>query len=96
MGLIHGVYDAKEEGFVPGGASLHNSMSAHGPDADTHTRASAADTSKAVKISDTLAFMFETRLVLHPTRAALDSATLQAEYFQCWQGLPKTFDPDAR
>jgi len=95
MGLVHGVYDAKEEGFVPGGASLHNSMSAHGPDAQTHTRASAADTSKAAKIGDTLAFMFETRLVLHPTRAALDSATLQAEYFQCWQGLPKTFDPAA-
>jgi homogentisate 1,2-dioxygenase len=95
MGLVHGVYDAKEEGFVPGGASLHNSMSAHGPDAETHARASAADTSKAAKIGDTLAFMFETRLVLHPTRAALDSATLQAEYFQCWQGLPKTFDPAA-
>jgi homogentisate 1,2-dioxygenase len=95
MGLVHGVYDAKEEGFVPGGASLHNSMSAHGPDADTHARASTADTAKASKIRDTLAFMFETRLVLHPTRAALGSATLQAEYFQCWQGLPKTFDPDA-
>jgi homogentisate 1,2-dioxygenase len=94
MGLVHGVYDAKEEGFVPGGASLHNSMSAHGPDADTHARASTADTAKASKIRDTLAFMFETRLVLHPTRAALGSATLQAEYFQCWQGLPKTFDPD--
>ncbi|HTW86225.1 MAG TPA: homogentisate 1,2-dioxygenase [Candidatus Sulfotelmatobacter sp.] len=93
MGLVHGVYDAKEEGFVPGGASLHNSMSAHGPDADTHARASAADTAKAAKIGDTLAFMFETRLVLHPTRAALESATLQAEYFQCWQGLPKKFDP---
>ena len=69
-------------------------MSAHGPDADTHARASTADTAKASKIRDTLAFMFETRLVLHPTRAALGSATLQAEYFQCWQGLPKTFDPD--
>jgi homogentisate 1,2-dioxygenase len=95
MGLVHGVYDAKEEGFVPGGASLHNSMSAHGPDADTHARASRTDTSLPANITDTLAFMFETRLVLHPTRAALDSATLQAEYFQCWQGLPKSFDPTA-
>jgi homogentisate 1,2-dioxygenase len=35
MGLIHGAYDAKAEGFVPGGASLHNCMSGHGPDAAT-------------------------------------------------------------
>ena len=33
MGLIEGVYDAKEEGFVPGGSSLHNCMSPHGPEA---------------------------------------------------------------
>jgi homogentisate 1,2-dioxygenase len=95
MGLVHGAYDAKEEGFVPGGASLHNSMSAHGPDAEAFARASAADTAQPAHITDTLAFMFETRLVLHPTRAALESAELQAEYFQCWQGLPKRFDPTA-
>ncbi|MGD0052510.1 MAG: homogentisate 1,2-dioxygenase [Vulcanimicrobiaceae bacterium] len=94
MGLVHGAYDAKEEGFVPGGASLHNSMSAHGPDAETYARASAADTAEPAHITDTLAFMFETRLVLHPTRRALESAELQAEYFQCWQGLPKRFDSE--
>ena len=94
MGLVHGTYDAKEEGFVPGGASLHNAMSAHGPDAETFARASAADTAQPAHITDTLAFMFETRLVLHPTRTALESAELQAEYFQCWQGLPKRFDPE--
>jgi homogentisate 1,2-dioxygenase len=38
MGLVHGAYDAKAEGFLPGGASLHNSMSGHGPDAETFKR----------------------------------------------------------
>jgi hypothetical protein len=40
MGLIHGVYDAKAEGFAPGGASLHNCMTGHGPDAATFEKAS--------------------------------------------------------
>ncbi|HBD34063.1 MAG TPA: homogentisate 1,2-dioxygenase, partial [Cupriavidus sp.] len=60
MGLIAGEYDAKAEGFVPGGASLHNCMSGHGPDAETFERASASDTSKPHHITDTMAFMFET------------------------------------
>jgi len=93
MGLIHGVYDAKAEGFLPGGASLHNAMTGHGPDAETFTKASNADTSKPDYVKDTMAFMFETRCVIRPTRFALESAQLQAEYFQCWQGLAKHFDP---
>ena len=96
MGLIHGVYDAKAEGFMPGGASLHNCMSGHGPDADTFTRASAADLSQPTRISDTMAFMIETRNVIRPTRFALESAQLQSEYFRCWQGLPRQFDPPTR
>jgi len=91
MGLVHGVYDAKAEGFMPGGASLHNCMSGHGPDADTFEKASRADTSKPHYIRDTMAFMFETRHVIRPTRAALESAQLQPEYFRCWQGLRKNF-----
>ncbi|MEO8506826.1 MAG: homogentisate 1,2-dioxygenase [Betaproteobacteria bacterium] len=94
MGLIHGVYDAKAEGFMPGGASLHNCMSGHGPDADTFAKASAADLSQPQRITDTMAFMFETRNVIRPTRFALESAELQAEYFRCWQGLPKPFNPN--
>src|SRR6202040_3522868 len=66
MGLVHGVYDAKAEGFVPGGASLHNCMSGHGPDAGTFEKASNADTSKPVKVADTMAFMFETRTLIRP------------------------------
>jgi homogentisate 1,2-dioxygenase len=91
MGLIEGVYDAKEEGFVPGGASLHNSFSGHGPDAETFERASATDTKQPNRIRDTMAFMFETRRAIHPTRRALESAELQPTYFECWQRLEKRF-----
>ena len=91
MGLIRGVYDAKSEGFLPGGASLHNCMTGHGPDADTFAHASDADLSLPTRIADTMAFMFETRVVIRPTRFALESAQLQSEYFRCWQGLPKRF-----
>jgi homogentisate 1,2-dioxygenase len=90
MGLVHGVYDAKAEGFVPGGASLHNCMSGHGPDAATFEKAVAADL-KPHKIDDTLAFMFESRLVMRPTRFALETPTLQGDYDSRWQGLPKLF-----
>jgi homogentisate 1,2-dioxygenase len=93
MGLIHGAYDAKAEGFVPGGASLHNCMTGHGPDADTFAKASAADTSQPDYIQGTMAFMFETPAVIQPTRFALKSAQLQPEYYRCWQGLKKHFDP---
>jgi homogentisate 1,2-dioxygenase len=93
MGLVHGAYDAKAEGFVPGGASLHNSMTGHGPDAQTFEKASSADTSKADVIADTMAFMFESRAVWRPTRQAMESAELQDDYFRCWQGLKKHFDP---
>ena len=93
MGLLHGAYDAKAEGFSPGGASLHNSMSGHGPDAETFEKASHADLSKPDVIKDTMAFMFETRHVLRPTPQAMASAQLQGEYYRCWQGLKKHFDP---
>ena len=92
MGLIHGVYDAKAEGFMPGGASLHNCMSGHGPDADTFAKASSADLSRPTRIEDTMAFMFESRQVIRPTRFALEAAELQPEYYRCWQGLAKRFD----
>ncbi len=92
MGLIHGAYDAKEGGgFVPGGASLHNCMSGHGPDAATFDRASAADTSKPVKVADTMAFMFETRNVIVPTVHAQQCPQLQRDYQDCWAGIRKNF-----
>jgi homogentisate 1,2-dioxygenase len=91
MGLIHGAYDAKAEGFVPGGASLHNCMSGHGPDAETFEKASATDTSKPHKVADTMAFMFETRTVIRPTEYALSSPQLQKNYQDCWAGIRKNF-----
>jgi len=94
MGLVHGVYDAKAEGFVPGGASLHNCMSGHGPDAETFEKASNADTTKPHKVADTMAFMFETRTLIRPTRFALETSQLQAHYYECWQGLTKHFNPE--
>ncbi|HWJ95576.1 MAG TPA: homogentisate 1,2-dioxygenase [Telluria sp.] len=90
MGLIAGVYDAKAAGFVPGGASLHNCMSGHGPDAATYEKASTADL-KPQYLGDTLAFMFETRFVCRPTKYALETAELQHEYYTCWQDLQKHF-----
>jgi homogentisate 1,2-dioxygenase len=93
MGLIEGAYDAKAEGFLPGGASLHNCMTGHGPDAGTFEAASALDTSKPSYLRETMAFMFETCLPFFPTRFALESAQLQHEYYRCWQGLKKHFDP---
>jgi homogentisate 1,2-dioxygenase len=97
MGLITGVYDAKESGgFVPGGASLHNCMSGHGPDAGSYEKAVAGDTSKPLHIVDSMAFMFETRAVIKPTKQALEAKELQGDYFECWQGIKKHFDPKRR
>lgn len=96
MGLVHGAYDAKADGFVPGGASLHNSFTGHGPDAETFEKASAADTSKPHYIRDTMAFMFESRAVLRPTAQAVAAAHRQRNYVACWQGLKKHFNQDKR
>jgi len=93
MGLIYGEYDAKAEGFVPGGASLHNCMSAHGPDAATFDAACAAKLEPKY-LGDTLAFMFESRFIIHPTRFAMETPALQRDYWQCWQGLKKNFRPE--
>jgi homogentisate 1,2-dioxygenase len=90
MGLLKGVYDAKAEGFLPGGASLHNCMSAHGPDAETFERASAADL-KPQKLENTMAFMFESRFAMRLTRYAMESSELQHDYFEGWQGLKRHF-----
>ena len=92
MGLIQGVYDAKPEGFVPGGMSLHNTMLPHGPDTDAFYGASNSDL-KPERLSNTLAFMFETRFPQHVTRYAAELPTLQQDYMDCWEDLDKHFDP---
>jgi homogentisate 1,2-dioxygenase len=86
MGLVHGVYDAKAEGFLPGGVSIHNCMSAHGPDLATFEKASSAGL-KPHKIEDTLAFMWESRYVFRPTKAALAAPQLQKNYDKVWDGF---------
>ncbi len=91
MGLIKGQYDAKEEGFVPGGASLHNMMLPHGPDAFGFDKATKAEL-KPVKLEDTMAFMFETRFPQHLTRYAAETDTLQDNYIDCWNDLKKRFN----
>ena len=90
MGLIHGVYDAKAEGFVPGGASLHNCMLPHGPDMTTFEKASAAELTPHF-LGATLAFMFETRYPIRPTKYAMESPYLQPNYDACWNGFKKHF-----
>ena len=90
MGLILGQYDAKPEGFVPGGASLHNMMSAHGPDEAAFEHATNADL-KPSFLGETMAFMFETRYPIRLTDWAAKSPQLQAGYHECWRGLKKNF-----
>jgi homogentisate 1,2-dioxygenase len=93
MGLIHGVYDAKTSGgFLPGGGSLHNFYSAHGPDADAYLKATTVEL-KPHKIDHTLAFMFESRAPYLLTDFALERELLQADYLECWQGFQKNFTP---
>lgn len=91
MGLVHGVYDAKEKGFEPGGMSLHNCMIPHGPEAEVFEKASNGELSPQ-KYVNTLAFMFESRYVIAPTEFALHSTTKQNDYLGCWGDLKKYFD----
>jgi homogentisate 1,2-dioxygenase len=90
MGLVTGVYDAKAEGFLPGGASLHSRMSAHGPDAETTRKAETVEL-KPHKLGGTMAFMFETHALFQPSVAPAVSATLQADYDDCWSGIKSRF-----
>jgi homogentisate 1,2-dioxygenase len=93
MGLIHGAYDAKAEGFAPGALSLHNMMSGHGPDLESWEKASKAEL-KPAKIEDTLAFMVESCWPFQPTRHALECPELQQDYDKVWGGFPKAKLPE--
>lgn len=91
MGLICGVYDAKERGFEPGGASLHNCMSAHGPEAAVFEKATNA-TLAPDRYQGTLAFMFESRYPIRATRWALECDSRQHDYLDCWRGMTRHFN----
>ena len=92
MGLIEGAYDAKEGGFAPGGASLHNQMAGHGPDRASYEKAIAAELGPS-RIEETMAFMFESRWVIRPTRWATESPLCQLDYDECWAGFDKATLP---
>jgi homogentisate 1,2-dioxygenase len=91
MGLVVGTYDAKAEGFVKGGASLHARMSSHGPDAETTRRAETA-VLQPQKLDGTMAFMFETHAVFRPSAAPAVVATQQPDYDACWSGIEARFE----
>ena len=90
MGLVRGQYVGKAEGFVPGSASLHNSMIGHGPDTEAFERGRNMELQPQY-LADTMAFMFETQLVIRPTRFALETALLDHDYYTHWQTLKKYF-----
>jgi len=91
MGNIYGVYDAKPEGFVPGGLSLHNMMIPHGPDPEAFEGASNTKL-EAEKLDNTMSFMIETRFPQHLTEYAAKEAPLQEDYIDCWTAMEKKFD----
>jgi homogentisate 1,2-dioxygenase len=90
MGLVHGAYDGKAEGFLPGGVSIHNCMQPHGPDLATFDKASSAEL-KPHKLENTLAFMWESRFIFRPTKFALGAPQLQKNYDAVWSGFKKNF-----
>uniref|UniRef100_A0A6I8NW71 Homogentisate 1,2-dioxygenase n=1 Tax=Ornithorhynchus anatinus TaxID=9258 RepID=A0A6I8NW71_ORNAN len=97
MGLIHGSYEAKEEGFLPGGCSLHSAMTPHGPDSDCFDRATEARLEPERVADGTMAFMFESSLNMAVTRWGLTAGSgLDASYSKCWESLRSHFTPDAR
>ncbi|MGB0900707.1 homogentisate 1,2-dioxygenase [Halocynthiibacter sp.] len=91
MGNIYGQYDAKPQGFIPGGVSLHNMMIPHGPDNDAFEKASNTELGPE-KLDNTMSFMFETRFPQHITAFAANEAPLQDDYMSCWDEIEKKFD----
>ncbi|XP_035209607.1 homogentisate 1,2-dioxygenase-like isoform X1 [Stegodyphus dumicola] len=95
MGLVFGTYEAKETGFLPGGATLHSIMTPHGPDADCFQKASTVKLGPEKVAENTMAFMFETSLSLRVTSwGEKNCQKLDHEYYKCWQNLKKNFDPN--
>ena len=95
MGLIYGVYDAKADGFVPGGSSLHNCMIPHGPDGQAFESASAKELAPE-KLDETMAFMFESRYPFMTTEYAMNGGALQKSYLDCWKDIKKHFEVDPK
>ena len=95
MGLIKGDYEAKKEGFLPGGASLHSTMAPHGPDRATFESATSAELKPGRVADGTQAFMFETHFMLTVTPWAAETCgKVQPDYFKVWQDLTSHFNPN--
>ncbi|KAA0191563.1 hypothetical protein HAZT_HAZT005224 [Hyalella azteca] len=95
MGLLYGNYEAKETGFLPGGATLHSMMTPHGPDAQCFNAASTEALVPKRVADGTQSFMFETSLGLGLTEwGEKTCCAIDDEYFKCWQPLAKNFDPN--
>lgn len=90
MGLVYGEYDAKKEGFTPGGISIHNCMTPHGPDFSTY-EATVNQKLEPEEYENTLAFMFETRDIWQVTQEAMSHPSFQKNYIQCWEGFKQEF-----
>lgn len=90
MGNIDGVYDAKEEGFSPGAASLHSCMSGHGPEYQVFEKASNSEL-KPIKLENTLSFMFETNFIMKVNKNSLEKGREDVNYIECWKGMKNLF-----
>jgi len=88
MGLVHGAYESKAHGFLPGGVSIHNCMQPHGPDLPTFDKGTQSELAPH-RLSNSLAFMWESRWVFRPTKHALQAPQLQKDYDQVWDGFRK-------
>lgn len=93
MGLIKGRYEAKEEGFQPGGGSLHSIMTPHGPDSICFESASNSKLVPEHIAEETQAFMFETYYSMTITEwGGKNCKKIDSNYNKCWQGLKKHFN----
>ncbi|CAN6482714.1 unnamed protein product [Victoria cruziana] len=97
MGLIYGGYEAKADGFLPGGASLHSCMTPHGPDTKTfEATVACGEDAGPFRIADTMAFMFESCLIPRVCQWALESPYRDHDYYQCWIGLKSHFSHEEK
>lgn len=97
MGLIQGSYMAKsggKGGFEAAGASLHNVMSSHGPDAVAFEKASNEKLVPAKVGEGSMAFMFESCYMVGVTEWGLKTCgKIQDGYSEeSWDGLKVYFE----
>jgi homogentisate 1,2-dioxygenase len=90
VGLVSGRYVGKRDGFEPGCASLHNCMTGHGPDAGAF-ESGTTESEEPQYLENTMTVIFETQLVISPTRFAMETELREHDYYRHWQGLQSRF-----